>query len=108
MDQIADDLTEDSHAETTQRVADYYMEKGLFDKSMELLVRTKKAEEALKLCQLHSVPLTEELVDKISVPQKDDGKGVIYSVIIDIADTVVFFFQRHHRKGSVGFTCKIN
>lgn len=59
----------------TQRVADYFMEKGLFDKAMEILVRTKKTEEALKLCVLHSVPLTEELVEKMSVPKTDNGRG---------------------------------
>ncbi len=57
----------------TQRVADYFMEKGLFDKAMELLVRTKKTEEALKLCALHSVPLTEELVEKISIAKTENG-----------------------------------
>lgn len=58
----------------TQRVADYFMEKGLFDKAMEILVRTKRIEEAMKLCVLHSVPLTEELVEKISIPKSENGK----------------------------------
>ena len=73
LDQIAEDLHEGSSPEMTQRVADYFMEKGLFDKAMEMLVRTKKMDEALKLCTLHSVPLTEELVEKISIPKTDNG-----------------------------------
>lgn len=49
------------------------MEKGLFDKAMEILVRSKRTEEAVRLCTLHSVPLTEELVEKMSVEKKDNG-----------------------------------
>ena len=73
LDKIAEDLHEGSSPEMARRVADYYMEKGLFDKAMEVLVRTKKIEEAMKLCSLHNVPLTEELVEKISIPKADDG-----------------------------------
>lgn len=80
LDQIAEDLHEGSSPEMTQRVADYFMEKGLFDKAMEMLVRTKKTEEALKLCMLHSVPLTEELVEKMSIPKNDDGMCVCVCV----------------------------
>ena len=74
LDVISEDLHEGSSQETTQRVADYYMEKGLFDKAMEILVRTRRTEEAMKLCVQHSVPLTEELVERISIQKGDNGR----------------------------------
>ena len=86
LDQIADDLDENSTSEMTQRVADYYMGKGLFDRAMEILIRTKKTDEAMKLCSLHSVPLTEELVDKMCIPKKDDGKDIPLSWSSDQRD----------------------
>ena len=74
VDQVADDLTEATDPELTQKVADYFMEKGLVDKAMEILLKTKKMDDALKLCTMYNVPLTDELVEKMSVPKRDDGE----------------------------------
>lgn len=74
LEQIAEDLTEESSSDVTKRLADHFMEKGLFDKAMELLARAKRRKDALELCTLHSVPLTEELVEKISIPEKENGE----------------------------------
>jgi len=76
LDQIAEDLTEASDPELTQKVADYFMDKGLVDKAMEILLKTKRMDDALKLCTTYNVPLTEELVEKMSVPKKDVGKSL--------------------------------
>lgn len=74
LDQIAEALTDSTDPELTQKVADYFMEKGLFDKAIGLLLKAKRTEDALKLCSMHSVPLTEELVEKMTVPRRDSGK----------------------------------
>lgn len=72
--QIAEDLSEDSSSEMTKRVADYFMEHGHFDKAMEILVKSKKIGEALELCMAHNITLTEELVERMTIPKKPNGE----------------------------------
>lgn len=71
--QIADDLSEDSSSEMTKRVADYFMEHGQFDKAVELLVKSKQFNEALDLCMNHNITLTEDTVERMSIPKKPNG-----------------------------------
>ena len=82
LDQIAEELTEASDPELTQKVADYFMEKGLVDKAMEILLKTKKMDDALKLCTMYNVPLTEELVEKMSIPKREDGRWGLLNLIL--------------------------
>lgn len=58
----------------TKKVADYFMEHGQFDKAMEILVRSKKIGEALDLCMTHNITLTEDLVERMTIPKKPNGK----------------------------------
>ena len=74
LDQIAEDLTESTDPELTQKVADYFMDKGLFAKALEILLRNQRTEEALKLCSIHNVPLSEELVEKMTIPRRESGE----------------------------------
>ena len=57
----------------TKKVADYFMEHGQFDKAMEILVRSKKIVEALDLCMSHNITLTEDLVERMTIPKKPNG-----------------------------------
>ncbi|CAH1793664.1 unnamed protein product [Owenia fusiformis] len=63
---IAEDLTDTTDPELLQRCADFFMENGQFDKAVDLLAVGKKYIEALKLCHQHQVPMTEELVEKLT------------------------------------------
>ena len=58
----------------TKKVADYFMEHGQFDKAMEILVKSKKIREALDLCMAHNITLTEDLVERMTIPKKPNGK----------------------------------
>ena len=49
------------------------MEHGKFDKAMEILVRSKKIMEALDLCVSHNITLTEDLVERMTIPKKPNG-----------------------------------
>ena len=72
--QIAEDLSEDSSSEMTKKVADYFMEHGQFDRAMEILVKSKKIGEALDLCMAHNITLTEDLVERMTIPKKPNGR----------------------------------
>ena len=74
--QIAEDLGEDSSSQTTKKVADYFMEHGQFDKAMEILVKSRKIREALDLCMAHNITLTEDLVERMTIPKKPNGTYV--------------------------------
>ena len=71
--QIAEDLGEDSSSQITKKVADYFMEHGQFDKAMEILVKSRKIREALDLCMAHNITLTEDLVERMTIPKKPNG-----------------------------------
>ena len=58
----------------TKKVADYFMEHGQFDRALGVLVKGRKVEEALELCMSHNVSLTEELVERMTVPKKENGR----------------------------------
>ena len=58
----------------TKKVADYFMEHGQFDKAMEILVKSKKIGEAIDLCMAHNITLTEELVERMTIPKRPNGK----------------------------------
>ena len=58
----------------TKKVADYFMEHGQFDKAMEILVKSKKIGEAIDLCMAHNITLTEELVERMTIPKRPNGE----------------------------------
>ena len=58
----------------TKKVADYFMEHGQFDKAMKILVKSKKIREALDLCMAHNIALTEDLVERMTIQKKPNGK----------------------------------
>ena len=49
------------------------MEHGQFDKAVELLVKSKQFHEALDLCMNHNITLTEDMVERMSIPKKPHG-----------------------------------
>ena len=67
LQQVAEDLSEDTDPATATRVANYFLEHGQFDKAVALLVRSKKYTEALDLCMTHSIPITEELAEQMTI-----------------------------------------
>ncbi len=74
LQQIADDLSEDSNPEMTKRVADYFIENNQFDRALELLVKGGQVETVLQLCLTHNIKLTEEMVEAMTPPKQDNGE----------------------------------
>jgi hypothetical protein len=80
----------------TKKVADYFMEHGQFDKAMELLVKSKKIREALDLCMAHNITLTEDLVERMTIPKKPNGTYVCRSIYI-CGIIIVFVDNVNHK-----------
>ena len=57
----------------TEKVADYFMEHGQFDRALGVLVKGRNIEGALDLCMRHNVSLTEDLVERMTIPKKENG-----------------------------------
>ena len=72
----------------TKKVADYFMEHGQFDKAMEILVKSKKVREALDLCMAHNITLTEDLVERMTIAKKPNGRSIYICGIAFVVDTV--------------------
>ncbi|KAK2157995.1 hypothetical protein LSH36_179g04000 [Paralvinella palmiformis] len=71
---ISEDLDEKTDPELLQRCADFFIENGQFDRAVDLLAVGKKYWDALKICMEQHVPMTEELVEKLT-PGKEEGQN---------------------------------
>jgi len=69
----ADDLGDDTPPEVLSRCSDFFIDHGKFDKAVHLMIAAKKFSEALDLCLMHSVQITEEMAEKMT-PPKPKGK----------------------------------
>ena len=70
---ITEDLGEGTPPEVLSRAGDFFMQHGQFDKAVGLLVAGGRTEEALRLVTTHRVPLTPDLVEKMTPPKDKDA-----------------------------------
>ncbi|ELT94193.1 hypothetical protein CAPTEDRAFT_114177 [Capitella teleta] len=63
---ISEDLNEKTDPELLQRCADFFTENSQFDRAVDLLAMGRKFWDALKICMEQHVPMTEELVEKLT------------------------------------------
>ncbi|XP_043081946.1 intraflagellar transport protein 140 homolog isoform X2 [Puntigrus tetrazona] len=66
---IAEDLNESSDPALLARCSDFFIKHTQYQKAVELLVAAKKYHEALQLCLDHSLTITEDLAESLTVPK---------------------------------------
>ena len=73
LQQIAEDLTEESSPEMVERVAGYLLEHMQFEKAVDLLLKSKRFMEALDVCMTHNITITSEMADAMTLPKLENG-----------------------------------
>lgn len=68
---IASELNSNSDPDLIERCAEFFISIEQYQKSVQLLAKSKQYEKALKICAEHHVPITETLSDLLT-PIKDD------------------------------------
>ncbi|KAM9716097.1 intraflagellar transport protein 140 homolog isoform 2-T2 [Menidia menidia] len=69
---IADDLNENSDPALLARCSDFFITHSQYEKSVELLVAAKKYNQALELCLVQNLTITEELAERMTVTDSKD------------------------------------
>jgi intraflagellar transport protein 140 len=67
---VSESLDERTDPQLLQRCADFFIENSQFDRAVDLLATARRYWDALKLCMEQHIPMTEELVEKLT-PSKD-------------------------------------
>ncbi|XP_065658914.1 intraflagellar transport protein 140 homolog [Hydra vulgaris] len=76
---ISDDLDENVDPQVLHKCADFFIENDQFDKAVNLLIASKKFEEALRMCFDHDIQITEEIAEKMTFPKEhSDAKYRLY------------------------------
>ncbi|XP_065660084.1 intraflagellar transport protein 140 homolog isoform X3 [Hydra vulgaris] len=76
---ISDDLDENVDPQVLHKCADFFIENDQFDKAVNLLIASKKFEEALRMCLDHDIQITEEIAEKMTFPKEhSDAKYRLY------------------------------
>uniref|UniRef100_A0A671WNM9 Intraflagellar transport 140 n=1 Tax=Sparus aurata TaxID=8175 RepID=A0A671WNM9_SPAAU len=69
---IAEDLNENSDPAILARCSDFFITHSQYDKAVELLVAAKKYNQALELCVIQNLTITEELAERMTVTDSKD------------------------------------
>eukprot|EP00051_Salpingoeca_urceolata_P027733 m.483017 g.483017 ORF g.483017 m.483017 type:complete len:1380 (-) comp22745_c0_seq1:34-4173(-) len=69
---ISVDLNEDADPELMQRAATFFMEARQYDKAVSLLLTASKYEEAVDMCMEHSVVITDEMAERMTLEKTSD------------------------------------
>ncbi|XP_006801137.1 intraflagellar transport protein 140 homolog [Neolamprologus brichardi] len=72
LEMIAEDLNESSDPALLARCSDFFSTHSKYEKSVELLVAAKKYHEALELCVTQNLTITEDLAERMTVPDSKD------------------------------------
>ncbi|XP_069036914.1 intraflagellar transport protein 140 homolog isoform X2 [Lepisosteus oculatus] len=85
---IAEDLDETSDPALLARCSDFFIKHAQYQKAVELLVAAKKYHQALQLCLDHSLTITEELAESMTVSRdsKDLSEDARRELLERIAD----------------------
>lgn len=67
---VSESLDDSADPHLLQRCADFFNENSQFDRAVDLLAAAKRYWDALKICMEQHVPMTEELVEKLT-PSKE-------------------------------------
>jgi intraflagellar transport protein 140 len=83
---VAEDLDETTDPELLQRAADFFMENGLNDKAVNLLITARRFDEAVDLIQKHRIVVTEEQVERMTYAKGEVDKKVRNTLLEKVAD----------------------
>ncbi|XP_004562563.1 intraflagellar transport protein 140 homolog isoform X2 [Maylandia zebra] len=72
LEMIAEDLNESSDPALLARCSDFFSTHSKYEKSVELLVAAKKYHQALELCVTQNLTITEDLAERMTVPDSKD------------------------------------
>ncbi|XP_008946926.1 PREDICTED: intraflagellar transport protein 140 homolog [Merops nubicus] len=88
LQQIAEDLDENSDPALLARCSDFFTEHAQYEKAVELLLAAKKYHEALQLCLKQNLTITEEMAEKMTVSEdsKDLPEASRRELLEQIAD----------------------
>ncbi|KAM6423733.1 intraflagellar transport protein 140 homolog isoform 2-T2 [Liasis olivaceus] len=64
---IAEDLDEKSDPALLARCSDFFIEHTQYEKAVELLLAAKKYQDALQLCLMQNLTITEEMAEKMTI-----------------------------------------
>ena len=70
---IAKDLGSDTSPQTLARCAEFLMQHKQFDKAIELYVMAKKYPQAVDMCLVHRVTITENIANLLTPPETMDA-----------------------------------
>lgn len=70
--QIASSLGADAEPAVLKRCSEFFLDHGLYDKAVGLLVLAAQHHTALELCVLHNIPISEEMAEKMAPSTKLD------------------------------------
>ncbi|KAK6625633.1 hypothetical protein RUM43_005932 [Polyplax serrata] len=71
---MSSDLSADTDPFLLQRVSDFFISNYQYDRAVDVLATAGKFSEAINLCSEHSVPLTDELVNRLNPTGPDRNK----------------------------------
>jgi len=75
---IADDLSADTEPELLVHVASFFMQHGQYQKAAQLQITAGRVREALQLCMEHSIDISDEMAEKMTLPKsKDEAHNAI-------------------------------
>lgn len=69
---ISDDLGSNSSPAVLSKCADFFLQNEQFAKAVDLLIKARRLPEALSLCAEHSVPISEEMAEEMTLPKSDN------------------------------------
>ncbi|KAM3592216.1 uncharacterized protein V6R79_014947 [Siganus canaliculatus] len=69
---IAEDLNENSDPALLSRCSDFFITHSQYEKAVDLLVAAKKYHQALELCVIQNLTITEELAERMTVTDSKD------------------------------------
>ena len=73
---IADELGDDTPPEVLSRCSDFFIDHGQFEKAVQLQITAKKFNEALDLCLMHKVTITEDMAERMTPPKPKSGDAM--------------------------------
>lgn len=83
---VAEDLDDSTDPALLEKAANFFMQNGLYDKAVNLLITAHRFEEAVDLIAKHKIIITEEQAERMTYAKGEVDKKVRNALLEKIAD----------------------